>query len=330
MHAAVTALPDTVPAEVVDVPAPRVPRRAALLLARDLVALTRPYQWVKNLVVPLPLLLASTWTAGSLARAAWATVLFTLAAAVVYVGNDVADRDRDRQHPAKRHRPVAAGRIPVPVAAGWAGALAAALVVLVAGSPPALWWPVALYLAINVAYSAKLKHLPVVEVFIVASGFVLRLVQGYLATGDPTPVWLVVCVLCLCLLLGFGKRRAELAAGAAHRPALAGYSVQLLEHLIQLNAVLVITTYLLYLYGQAPLGPYAHAAVLVSAPFGLFAVFRYLQVMLVGRGGGDPVRILVRDRPMVANSLLWGLVLGAILVAARFPGLAASVRAMAG
>jgi decaprenyl-phosphate phosphoribosyltransferase len=328
MHPVGTTGPPA-PAAPVAVPAPAVLGRSARRLARDLVILTRPYQWVKNLVVPLPLLLASTWTAGSLARVAWATLLFTLAAAVAYVGNDVADADRDRRHPTKRHRPVAAGRVPVRVAVGWAGVLAAALVALLAGSPPSLWWPVALYLAVNVAYSVKLKHLPLVEVFIVASGFVLRLVQGYLATGDPTPVWLVVCVLCLCLLLGFGKRRSELAAGAAHRPALAGYSVLLLEHLIQVNAVLVITTYLLYVHGQAPLGPYAHAAVLVSAPFGLFAVFRYLQVLLVGRGGGDPVRILVRDRAMLANSALWVLVLGSIVVAARYPGLAASIPGMA-
>lgn len=294
-------------------------------LARDLLHLTRPDQWLKNLVVPIPLLLAPVWTAASAGRVLWATVLFTLAAALVYVGNDIADAERDRAHPVKCLRPIADCRVTVPVATVFAAGLAGALVLMVAGRPVTDWWPVAVYLAINVAYSFRLKHLPLVDVFTVASGFVLRLVLGYLAIRAHAPVWLVVCVLCLCLLLGFGKRRAELATGASHRPALAGYSMQLLEQLILLNSVLVLTTYLLYLNAEAPLGSYAYAAVLVSAPFGLFAVFRYLQVLLVDRGGGDPVRILVRDRAMVVNSVLWGLFLGLTLAAARNPALAESV-----
>jgi decaprenyl-phosphate phosphoribosyltransferase len=297
------------------------PRR----LPRDLVSLTRPDQWLKNLVVPIPLLLAASWTTGDLVRVVWATVLFTVAAALVYVGNDIADAERDRAHPVKCLRPIADCRVTVPVATVFAAGLAGALVLLIAGHPVAEWWPVAAYLVINVAYSFRLKHLPLVDVFTVASGFVLRLVLGFAAVREPAPIWLVVCVLCLCLLLGFGKRRAELATGAKHRPALAGYTMQLLEQLILLNAVLVLTSYLLYLNGEAPVGPYAYAAVLVSTPFGLFAVFRYLQVLLVDRGGGDPVKTLVRDRAMVVDFLLWGVFLGLTVAAARYPGTADAV-----
>ncbi|HCT76848.1 MAG TPA: hypothetical protein DGT23_09720 [Micromonosporaceae bacterium] len=148
---------------------------------------------------------------------------FIVASSMVYVVNDIADRKRDRLHPDKRHRPIASGEVSVAAATALAAALAVPLVALIGVLTLQDAWPVLLYLALNAAYSWKLKHFPLLDVFTVATGFVLRLVGGYEATGDPIAEWLLFCVLALCLVLILGKRRHELAAGGAgHRPALSG------------------------------------------------------------------------------------------------------------
>ncbi|HEY0697504.1 MAG TPA: UbiA prenyltransferase family protein, partial [Micromonospora sp.] len=284
-------------------------------LPAGLVALLRPGQWPKNvLVVPLALLSAPTWTATTLGRLAWAVLAFTLASTVVYVVNDIVDRDRDRRHPVKRNRPVASGLVPVPVAGLLAVGLTA-LLWLVVSAAPATFWPVAVYLAVNVAYSLRLKQVPLVDVFTLAAGFVLRALLGYAVTGLPVSGWLLTCVFAICLVLGLGKRRHELTvAGQEHRPALGGYTVGLIDNLILLNAAVAVTTYLLFLDSDAAPTRYGP---LLSAPFALFAIARYLQLLLVRRQGGDPTRLLVRDRVMVVNALLWAALVAGSLATSR-------------
>jgi 4-hydroxybenzoate polyprenyltransferase len=183
-----------------------------------------------------------------------------------------------------------------------------------------VFWPIAVYFGVNLAYSLRLKHVPLVDVFTLAAGFVLRTLQGYLAAGAAVSPWLLVCIFSACLLLGLGKRRHELtAAGADHRPALQGYSLDLADHLIVLNAAVTITTYLLFLDSELTFAPYGQRAVLLSAPFALFALSRYLQLLLVHRRGGNPTRMLLRDRVMVANSVLWAVLIGGFLLAAHYP-----------
>ncbi len=290
------------------------PRRAAA----DLLTLTRPGQWAKNLlVVPLPLLDTFQWGLPGLGRVAWAVVVFTLASSLVYVGNDVADRHRDREHPLKGSRPIASGRVSVAGAWFFATILLVCLLALLAAQPAALWWPVLAYIALNVAYSRKLKHLPLFDVSTVAAGFALRLVQGYVALGEPVSGWLVVAVFALCLLLIVGKRRHELLThGARHRPALRGYTVALTDHLLVLNAVVMVTAALQYLSTEAPIQPYGTAALILSTPFVMFGLARYLQVVLVRDGGGDPVKALLTDRVLLGAGLLWtGLISGLITLA---------------
>jgi decaprenyl-phosphate phosphoribosyltransferase len=296
-----------------------VRRVGAAGLAADLLALTRPYQWPKNLlVVPLPLLHTGSWQWSSLAWLAWTVVAFTVASALVYVGNDIADRHRDWVHPTKRNRPVAAGRVSVPAAVSFAVVLAAALAGLLVAGPPALALPLGAYLVLNIAYSARLKHLPLLDVFIVAIGFQLRAVAGYFAVGRPASGWLLVCVLTLCLMFIIGKRRRELdLPDRSHRPALRGYSPALLDQLLVLSAALAVTAFLLSLHGDLSLGEYAGLAVLVSAPPALFGLFRYLQMVLVHAGGADPVRALLRDRVITATVAVWGVALAAVLFAAK-------------
>ncbi|MDH2427101.1 UbiA prenyltransferase family protein [Sphaerisporangium sp. TRM90804] len=298
------------------------PRRLA-----DLAGLIRPSHTAKAiLLVPLALVDSPARGLAEVGGILVATLAFVLASAAVYIGNDIADRHRDRHHPVKRHRPVASGRVAPWTAYAYCAALLAPLGVIVAQAP-GTYWPVVVYLALNVAYSRVLKHIPLVDVGTVAFGFVLRALQGYEVTGGPVPAWLLITVFSMSLLLLIGKRRRELVeGGAAHRPALSGYSMELTNWLLQIASVLALVSGLMYLRDEGPFGPeLGQTAMMLSTPFALFALFRYLQMQLVGAEGGDPVRILLRDRVMVANSMLWAATLGVTLLLARHPSLAVVV-----
>ncbi|WP_229402370.1 UbiA prenyltransferase family protein [Micromonospora okii] len=299
---------------------PTVGARTGALTA-GLARLTRPDQWPKNVVViGVPLLDPLSWSRAGLTDLAGAIVAFTLASVLVYVLNDLLDRHRDADNPERWHRPIASGQVSPRVAAVFAGGVAALLVALLALQSAATAWPVAAYLLLNLAYSLGLKHVPPLDVFLVAGGFVLRLTYGYLATGAPIPGWLLTAVFTLCLLLVLGKRRQELhATGAAHRPALRGYTVALTEQLMQLSAALTAGSYLLYLRDEAPLGAYDATAVVVLTPMAVFGLFRYLQLVLVQNAGGNPVRTL-RDPVLVTNTALWAVLSGVLLLAARGQG----------
>ncbi|MEV2238332.1 UbiA prenyltransferase family protein [Micromonospora sp. NPDC049891] len=310
---------------VVEPVAPVVTRRTTRLPAplRHLVALARPGHAVKNLLaVPLALADTPVWTAATLWRCLWAVTAFTLASSVIYVVNDIADRHRDRDHPAKRTRPIAAGHVPVPVAWAYAGVLGAALAVVTASGPAMSWWPLLTYLALSIAYSRWLKHVPLLDVCVVSAGFVLRVLQGYAATGAEVSSLLLTAVFSGCLVLILGKRRHELAAlGTPHRPALDGYNLLLADHLLGLTASLAGTTFLLYLHIDAPVDAYPPVALAIVVPLGLLAAFRYLQAVLVLRGGGDPIRILLRDRTIVVCAALAGATLALAQIIARYPNL---------
>ena len=184
-------------------------------------------------------------------------------------------------------------------------ALAAALCVTafaLAGQPqllPGLVWPVAVYLLINAVYTARLKHVALIDVFTVACGFVLRLVLGYLVIGRTVQPWLAVCVLAVCLLLVLGKRRHEVrSSGTDHRPSLAGYTVDYIDHLLVLCAATTLVSYLLYARSFG-------AVAMLTAPCAMFCLFRYFQIVVVEADGGNPTRLLLRDRVILATGLLW-------------------------
>jgi decaprenyl-phosphate phosphoribosyltransferase len=296
-------------------------------VVRDLVLLARPGQWVKSvLVVPLVLLDTRVWSAVDFERVALASVAFSLCSSFAYVINDVSDRYVDRAHPTKHLRPIAAGRVSLPMAWAFAVLLGCLTGALLAFLTLSRSWPILAYALLGVAYSRWLKHIPLVDVFVVALGFLLRVGEGFRVTGTPLSSWLPICVLCLCLLFALGKRRHELAdTGARYRRALAGYSVPLIDSLILLASALSITAYTMFLTHDAPLGQYARVDTLLCVPFAIFGIFRYLQLLMTRREGKDPVRILIRDRPLVANSLALAVVQLAALLAAHYPLLARSI-----
>ncbi len=284
---------------------------------RALVGLTRPGQWGKSLlVVPLALIDAPTVpivAAGALGRLAWALGLFLVASSVVYIFNDIIDRHRDRAHPVKRVRPVASGLVSVPLACALLALLSAVFVAGIVAAPGFAAWPVLAYLALNVAYTGWWKHVPLLDVFVVATGFVLRAAQGYLALGAQVSIGLLLTVFMLCLLLITGKRRHEMGVSdATHRPSLNGYSTQFLDYLIVMCAVLAVAAFLFHLGSREFAAPHTDVALLVSLPFAFFGLSRYLQVVVVHRGGGDPARGLFRDRVLLVTGLLWTVTLASV------------------
>ncbi|MFJ3700802.1 MULTISPECIES: UbiA prenyltransferase family protein [Streptomyces] len=286
----------------------RPPRRRRRMPAA--LVLLRPRQWIKNIfVLVAPLALDPAALLRHPGKAAAAVVAFTAASAAVYVLNDWLDRERDRLHPVKRHRPLAGGRIG-PFGAALLGLTClAALAVSASFLPGEAQAAIAGYGVINLAYCLALKHHALVDVSLVASGFVLRAVAGCVAVAAPFNPALIICVYCTCLLLSLGKRRHELAAAellgqaSAQRPALAGYSVPLLDQLMTLLLAATLISYEMFVLSAS----HPHAAVLAVAtvPFAVFAVCRYVQMVAVRSSGGEPGRDVLTDVPLVINAVLW-------------------------
>jgi 4-hydroxybenzoate polyprenyltransferase len=268
---------------------------------RAVVALLRPRQWVKNAFVVAPLVFASAFTRpGALLTAAAAVVLFCVASSAVYVLNDVMDAPRDRLHPSKRHsRPVAAGTVShwqaVALLVGLSGLAAAGVVGL-----PAIAPALVAYLTLNVAYSLGLKHVPVVDLFCIAGGFVLRVWGGALALGVPLSSWMANTTLCLALYLAATKRRQELAlTDGEGRAVLGDYSLPLLERFTQLSATAAIVFYGLFTATVRP-------ELTLTMGLVIFGFFRYQFLVERREGGENPTEVVLRDAPLAATVAVWG------------------------
>lgn len=277
---------------------------------RDVLQLLRPHHWVKNGFVLAGLLFGHPWGDAALVTAALlATAAFCLASSAVYAFNDAIDAPRDREHPEKNGRPVARGAI-TPAAAHAIGALLAACALglaLVAG--PAVLALVGAYLALNAAYSLGLKHVPVLDVFIIAAGFMLRLLAGTWGIGIGPSRWLLACGFLLTLFLGFAKRRAELERLAEdarqHREVLEDYSLAFLDKAVLACAVGMVVTYALYTVADSTVALHGTEQLIWTLPWVLLGTFRYLFRLHYRGGGGDPAQELLRDPLLAAAALGW-------------------------
>lgn len=273
-------------------------------------ALLRPSQWVKNGFVLIGFLFARRWTDAALAvDTALVFVGFCLISSAVYAMNDVLDRERDRTHPTKRNRPIAAGQITPNAGLGFAIGLAlVGLVIAVSVSVQAVWI-FAGYLLLNGAYSAGAKHVPILDVFMIAGGFMLRLLAGTAGIGIVPSHWLIVCGFMVTLCLGFAKRRAELMAvevtSGEHRPALEGYTRELLDTMIAVTAAGVLVTYGLYTVSDETFAVHGTRALIWTLPFVAFGLFRFLHRVHFGNGGRDPAQDLLRDPWLAVSVLGW-------------------------
>jgi len=241
--------------------------------------------------------------------------LFCLISSAVYLFNDIADIEADRQHPEKKHRPLASGKLPVNLALTGALILAAVSIALGYLLAPAFAVIVAVYFIINLLYSYWLKHIPILDVLIVSSGFVLRVGAGVaLITVERFSPWLYMITVLFSLYIGLGKRRAEmsrLAQGAsAHRKVLDGYTIPLLDQYITIVSGMTIVAYSLYTF-SAPNLP-DNNSMMLTIPFVVYGIFRYLQLIHTGHAAGAPDEVALKDRPLQATVLLWGLAVIAV------------------
>ena len=304
--------------------------------------LVRPHHWVKNLVVLLPLFTSlhagSLWAWG---RAGIAMAAFCLVASAVYVLNDLCDARADRLHPAKKDRPLASGAVGVGAAAtvgmiflvgGWS---------LAAVAGPRVMLTVVVYWILQAAYSLYLKHRMIADVICIALGFVLRAVAGAVAIQVDVSPWLFTCTFTLCLFMGFCKRSNELATlgeekapgdpsttlaagrstslAAGHRRTLAGYTPELLTHLITLSAAVAVIAFLTYATNAETVSRFHTNYLVYTLPLFLYGVCRFAMLSMSG-AYSDPVDLLLRDWPFLATVVLWFAAAGLVLLYGQWYG----------
>jgi 4-hydroxybenzoate polyprenyltransferase len=288
-----------------------------LNMIKALIKAMRPRQWIKNFLIFAALVFDQQITLiDPLLRTVAGFFLLCLGSSTVYLINDLADLEQDRRHPVKRHRPLAAGELSVSTAK----LTASALFVLSVGAGfalrPAFGGILLGYMLLNLLYSFWLKHVPIIDVLVLATGFVLRVAAGVaLITVQRFSPWLYMCTTLLALFIGFGKRRAEMVLLAddanSHRRVLDGYTIPFLDQLMIIVSGTTIVAYSLYTFSAQNL-PDNHLMML-TIPFVLYGIFRYLHLVNVENAGGAPEEIVLTDWPLLANFILWGLTAIAIL-----------------
>ena len=296
---------------VPDVPAGSRPGTSgSRSLVPGLVRSLRPGQWTKNLLVFAPLLFAvRLFDPMSVLRASAGFAVFCALSSVVYLINDVMDREGDRQHPTKRMRPIAAGIVPVATAISLAGLIAA--VALAASFFLDFRFGViaACYVGLQTLYSLSLKHIVIIDALTLSIGFVLRAVAGAVVIDVVISHWLFVCTILLALFIALAKRRHELvllAGGAAnHRPILDEYSAYLLDQMIGVVTASTLIAYIFYTISPETEQKFGTAWLGLTIPFPLYGIFRYLYLVHRREGGGNPSDLLLNDRPLLACVTLW-------------------------
>src|SRR5215208_1348729 len=285
-------------------------------MLKALIKTMRPRQWTKNGFVFFGLIFdKQLFRPEPFLRTLEGFFLFCLISSAVYLFNDIADVEADRNHPKKKFRPIASGKLPIPVA------IAAAFLLIVIALPlgyflsPLFALILTLYLVTNLLYSRWLKHVSILDVLIVSSGFVFRVGAGVaLITVERFSPWLYMITILFSLYIGLGKRRAEmdlLAEGAsAHRKVFEVYTIPLLDQYITIVSVTTIVAYSLYTF-SAPNLPANHTMML-TIPFVVYGIFRYLQLIQSGDAAGSPDEVALKDRPLQITVLLWGLAVIAV------------------
>lgn len=277
----------------------------------SLIKAMRPRQWTKNGFIFFGLIFdKQLFLPEPFFRTLQGFFLFCLISSAVYLFNDIADIEGDRLHPQKKNRPLASGALPLNIALGTAVILSITTLLLAYLLEPAFAVILGFYLTLNLLYSRWLKHVPILDVLIISTGFVLRVAAGVaLITVERFSPWLYMITILFSLYIGLGKRRAEmnlLEQGAgAYRKVLDGYTIPLLDQYITIVSGMTIIAYSLYTF-SAPNLPLNHSMML-TIPFVVYGIFRYLQLIQTGHVAGAPDEVALKDRPLQITVLLWGL-----------------------
>ncbi len=278
-----------------------------------LLQLMRPAHWTKNVFVLAPLVFAQmVHRPETLVRSLLAFVAFCLASSTVYIFNDYLDRAEDRKHPVKRLRPLAAGTVSGAAALGMAATLAIVCLAIGLRLGPGFLAVTAGYLVLNLLYTQWLKHIVILDVMVVAIGFVLRVIAGGLAIAVEVSTWLLLCTIFLALFLAFSKRRHELllllGEAQEQRKVLMHYSPAFLDQMINVVTASTVVSYALYSISPETVQRFHTRSLVYTIPFVLFGIFRYLYLVYQRPNHLNPTEAVVRDLPSLINILLWVLV----------------------
>jgi 4-hydroxybenzoate polyprenyltransferase len=285
----------------------------------------RPHQWTKNLVVFAGLIFGQRLLdPRAAARAAAAFAIFCALSSVVYLINDLIDREADRLHPVKARRPIASGAVPPSVAGGAAALLAAAGLGASFALGGRFLAVAATYLGLFALYSGPLKQIVILDVFTIAFGFVLRAVAGAVAIPVPISQWLLIMAILLALFLALSKRRHELVILAdqatPHRRSLEEYSPYLLDQMISVVTASTIVAYAFYTVSPETVHKFGTTLLGLTLPFPLYGIFRYLYLVHRREGGGSPAELLLTDRPLLVCVALWAAAVVVIIYGPRLAG----------
>ena len=287
-----------------------------LRVLRDHLQALRPHQWVKNGFVLAPLVFSrQLLNIETLQVSAIAALAFSLVSSSIYLVNDSLDYARDQQHPEKRHRPIASGRVRRPVAIALSLLCAVLGLSLASTLGPGTIWVIGAYGVMNLAYSLGLKQILLIDVFMIAFGFLLRVTAGAFAIQVKLSPWLLLCTLLLALFLALCKRRHERSSlgeeAAAHRELLARYTLPFLDQLITSTAAMTVMSYALYTIDPWVISRLGTNGLILTLPFVLLGIFRYLAIVHLEDGGGSPTKVALRDRSI---QLIIGLYLVVAIV----------------
>lgn len=281
-----------------------------LTLILPYILILRPYQWVKNLLLFSGLIFsASLFVNNDLLISILAFAIFCITSSGIYILNDLRDIEHDRINPTKKNRPLAAGKI------SEFKAVIIMVLLLVASAVSAFlldknfFFIIVMYLLLNIAYSFGLKNIVILDAMIVASGFLLRVFAGCVIIHVKVTPWLFICTLSLALTLSFGKRRNELnvlkSEAKNFRETLGFYSTQLLDIILTICCATTVVTYSLYTMANETVQRFGNQHLIISMPFVMYGIFRYLYLIYTKNKGGDPTKLLLNDFPSLLNGFLW-------------------------
>jgi 4-hydroxybenzoate polyprenyltransferase len=283
-------------------------------MLKDLITLLRPKQYYKNFLIFAGIIFSGNLlNTALLITSILGFIAFCLASSGQYIFNDIMDREKDKKHPKKRNRPIAAGRVKIPVAAILSALLLISSILLSFHLKFEFMVAVVAYLVMNFLYSSALKQIVLLDVFVISGGFVLRAIAGCLLLSVAISPWLVVCTLLLALFLALGKRRNELlilgSDAKSHRNTLGEYTINAIDQMLSMTASATIVAYSLYTF-------FSHSNLMLTIPIVIYALYRY--ILLINKGNSDANELIFKDRGIVASVLVWILVV-LVMLYVRYP-----------
>jgi 4-hydroxybenzoate polyprenyltransferase len=280
----------------------------------------RPKQWVKNVFIFAGLIFSrNLFDASLLTKVFLGFILFCLGASSVYIFNDICDIEKDKEHPEKCKRPLAAGHINLTKAYLASTTFAATALIGAFFLDLRFFVILTVYVGMNIAYSVKLKHIVILDVMCIAFGFVFRVLAGTALAGVQASDWLIICTITISLFLGFSKRRHELTLVGAnaenHRKVLSDYSIVFLDQMIAVATACSVMSYALYTIADETIARFSTRNLVFTIPFVIYGIYRYLYLLYQKQIGGNPTSALLTDFPLLLNGLLW---VGAIILIIYF------------